>query len=106
MYVSRRDRMVKKRGYRVELGEIEAGLYKHPKVEEAAVIALSSEENGVQIKAYLSFKGGQSPSRIELKRFCAEKLPIYMIPDFFSFMDSLPKTSTNKIDYQKLRTLE
>lgn len=106
LYVSRRDRMVKKRGYRVELGEIEAGLYKHPKVEEAAVIALSSEENGVQIKAYLSFKGGQSPSRIELKRFCAEKLPIYMIPDFFSFMDSLPKTSTNKIDYQKLKTLE
>lgn len=106
LYVSRRDRMVKKRGYRVELGEIEAGLYKHPNVEEAAVIALSSEENGVQIKAYLSFKSGQNPSRIELKRFCAEKLPNYMIPDFFSFMESLPKTSTNKIDYQKLKSLE
>lgn len=105
LYVSRRDRMVKKRGYRVELGEIEAGLYKHPNVEEAAVIALSNEESGVQIKAYLSFKGGQQPSRIELKRFCTEKLPTYMIPDFFSFMDSLPKTSTNKIDYQKLKTM-
>lgn len=106
LYVSRRDRMVKKRGYRVELGEIEAGLYKHPNVEEAAVIALSSEENGVQIKAYLSFKNGQNPSRIELKRFCAEKLPNYMIPDFFSFLESLPKTSTSKIDYQKLKSLE
>jgi L-proline---[L-prolyl-carrier protein] ligase len=106
LYVSRRDRMVKKRGYRVELGEIEAGLYKHRDVKEAAVLAMSNEENGVQIKAYLSFKEGQNPSRIELKRFCAENLPSYMIPDFFSFLESLPKTSTDKIDYQKLKTTD
>ena len=106
LYISRRDRMVKKRGYRVELGEIEAGLYKHPDVKEAAVIAISNEENGVQIKAFLSFKDGQNASRIELKRFCAENLPTYMIPDFFSFLDSLPKTSTDKIDYQKLKTID
>jgi amino acid adenylation domain-containing protein len=105
-YISRRDRMVKKRGYRVELGEIEAGLYKHPDVREAAVIAMSDEENGVQIKAFLSFRSGQNPSRIELKRFCAEKLPTYMIPDFFSFLGSLPKTSTDKIDYQKLQSMD
>lgn len=106
LYLSRRDRMVKKRGYRVELGEIEAGLYKHPDVREAAVVAVSNEENGVQIKAYLSFRGEQNPSRIELKRFCTEALPNYMIPDFFSFLESLPKTSTDKIDYQKLKSLE
>ena len=105
IYISRRDRMVKKRGYRVELGEIEAGLYKHPDVNEAAVIAITSEENGVQIKAFLSFQDEKAPTRIELKRFCAETLPNYMIPDFFSFLDYLPKTSTNKIDYQKLKTL-
>ena len=40
IYIGRRDRMVKRRGYRVELGEIEAGLYRHPAVKEAAVIAL------------------------------------------------------------------
>jgi acyl-coenzyme A synthetase/AMP-(fatty) acid ligase len=98
--------MVKKRGYRVELGEIEAGLYTHPDVKEAAAIALTNDENGVQIKAFLSFKGGKNPSRIELKRFCTQALPAYMIPDFFSFLESLPKTSTDKIDYQKLRTLD
>ena len=95
--------MVKKRGYRVELGEIEAGLYNHPDVKEAAVIAVSNEENGVQIKAFLSCKGEQNPSRIQLKQFCTKTLPAYMIPDFFSFLDSLPKTSTDKIDYQKLK---
>ena len=106
LYLSRRDRMVKKRGYRVELGEIEAGLYNHPDIREAAVIAVSDEENGVQIKAFLSFRDGKNPSRIELKRFCAGALPNYMIPDFFSFLDSLPKTSTDKIDYQKLKTID
>jgi amino acid adenylation domain-containing protein len=106
LYISRRDRMVKKRGYRVELGEIEAGLYNHPDVKEAAVIAMSSEDNGVQIKAFLSFRGDRHPSRIELKRFCAETLPAYMVPDYFSVLANLPKTSTNKIDYQKLKTID
>jgi acyl-coenzyme A synthetase/AMP-(fatty) acid ligase len=67
---------------------------------------MSNEENGVQIKAYLSFRAGQNPSRIELKRFCTEALPNYMIPDFFSFVESLPKTSTDKIDYQRLKSIE
>jgi amino acid adenylation domain-containing protein len=104
-YVGRRDRMVKKRGYRVELGEIEAGLYRHPAVKEAAVVAVT-DENGVRVKAYLCCEALESrPSPIELKRFCAENLPSYMIPDLFSFQDSLPKTSTDKIDYQRLQEL-
>jgi amino acid adenylation domain-containing protein len=102
IYVSRRDRMVKKRGYRVELGEIEAGLYRHPAIREAAVIALDDEDAGVRIKAFLSCKGETRPSLIELKRFCAENLPTYMIPDLFSIHDVLPKTSTDKINYQEL----
>jgi len=104
-YISRRDRMVKKRGYRVELGEIEAGLYRHPDVKEAAVIALADEEHGVRIKAFLSFQDGKRPSIIRLKRFCMDVLPGYMVPDIFAFLDVLPKTSTDKIDYQKLKTL-
>ena len=105
IFVGRRDRMVKKRGYRVELGEVEAGLYRHPAIEEAAVVALSDEENGVRLKAFLSCNGENRPSLIELKRFCTERLPAYMVPDLFSFHDSLPKTSTNKINYQQLKTM-
>lgn len=104
-FVGRRDRMVKKRGYRVELGEIEAGLYRHPAVKEAAVVALEDQESGVRIKAFLSFKDGQRPSLIEMKNFCAINLPSYMIPDLFSIQEVLPKTSTDKIDYQKLRVM-
>jgi acyl-CoA synthetase (AMP-forming)/AMP-acid ligase II len=106
LYVGRRDRMVKRRGYRVELGEIEAGLYRHPAVKEAAVIASSNDEDGVRVMAYISCKeAGKHPSIIELKRFCAENLPIYMVPDLFVFEPELPKTSTHKIDYQRLKEL-
>lgn len=106
IFLGRRDRMVKKRGYRVELGEIEAGLYRHPAIKEAAAIAVSDEENGVRIKTFLSCHEGQRPSLIELKRFCAENLPSYMVPDLFSFLETLPKTSTDKIDYQTLKTMD
>jgi acyl-coenzyme A synthetase/AMP-(fatty) acid ligase len=103
VYRGRRDRMVKRRGYRVELGEMEACLYRHPAVEEAAVVASADEERGVTIRAFLKTAPGKRPTLIELKRFCAENLPNYMIPDFFSFLEALPKTSTDKIDYQALQ---
>ena len=104
-YRGRRDRMVKRRGYRVELGEIEAGLYRHPLVKEAAVVAVPDEEAGVRITAFLSCREPKHPSLIELKRFCVENLPQSMIPDQFTWRESLPKTSTDKIDYQQLKDM-
>lgn len=103
IYRGRRDRMVKRRGYRVELGEIEAGLYKHPQLKEVAVIAAPDEEAGVKINAFLAAKDAKRLSLIELKRFCSDNLPLYMIPDKFVWYDVLPKTSTDKIDYQRLK---
>lgn len=106
LFLGRRDRMVKRRGNRVELGEIEAALYRHPKVSEAAVVALPDEQSGVSIMAFLTWaEEDKTPSLVELKRFCAENLPLYMVPDKFTVRASLPKTSTDKIDYQGLKDL-
>jgi amino acid adenylation domain-containing protein len=103
IYLGRRDRMVKRRGYRIELGEIERGLYQHPSVGEAAVVAVPDAAAGVRILAYLSQRAGASrPSIIDLKMFCGRQLPSYMSPDAFVFLDALPRTSTNKVDYQQL----
>jgi amino acid adenylation domain-containing protein len=104
-FLGRRDRMIKKRGYRIELGEIEAALYRHPAIKEAAVVAFPDEEN-VPIKAFASARNGSKLSIIALKRFCSENLPLYMVPDIFCFLESLPKTSTDKIDYQKLKAMK
>ncbi|HXG43207.1 MAG TPA: amino acid adenylation domain-containing protein [Gemmatimonadales bacterium] len=99
----RRDRMVKRRGYRIELGEIEAGLAGHPAVREVAVVAVPDEASGVLITAFLCCRDGARPTIIELKRFCLERLPRYMAPDRFRFLDALPRTATDKIDYQTLK---
>ena len=101
-YVGRRDRMVKRRGYRIELGEIEAGLYRHSGVKEAAVIAGKAADGGVSIVAFLACNGDKPPTIVDLKRFCAGVMPNYMIPDTFRVLDALPKTSTDKMDYQRL----
>ena len=104
-FLGRRDRMVKKRGYRIELGEIEVALYRHPTIKEATVLAFP-DDDGVPIKAFTSTRDGSKLSTIELKKFCSENLPLYMVPDSFRCLDSLPKTSTDKIDYQKLKALK
>jgi amino acid adenylation domain-containing protein len=104
-FVGRRDRMVKKRGYRIELGEIEVCLYRHPLIQEAAVVAGLDESSEVRIVAHLSTSNGERPSLIALKTFCSKHLPLYMVPNVFVVHSMLPKTSTNKVDYQKLKQL-
>ena len=101
LFSGRRDRMVKRRGYRVELGEIETALYRHPDIVEAAVVALPGED-GISIDAFVCRADGGRGSIIEMKTFCSKELPLYMIPDRFQFRPSLPKTSTDKVDYQAL----
>jgi amino acid adenylation domain-containing protein len=104
VFRGRRDRMVKKHGYRIELDEIEACLYRNPSIRQAAVIALDGPD-GVRIKAFVCAHGEQRLSQIALKTFCSTHLPVYMVPDLFSFPASLPTTSTDKIAYQKLKEM-
>ena len=101
-YAGRRDRMVKRRGFRIELGEIERALYQHPAIEEAAVLSMADVEMGVTIAAFLHCRAAETPSIIEMKVYCASKLPTYKSPDRFVFTERLPRTSTDKIDYQAL----
>ncbi len=102
VYLGRRDRMVKRRGYRIELAEIERGLYQHPRVREAAVVSVPDPSSGVRILAFIVPQEGDRPSIIEMKTFCGQVLVAYMNPDRFIFLDALPRTSTNKVDYQAL----
>jgi amino acid adenylation domain-containing protein len=100
----RRDRMIKRRGYRIELGEIESTLYRHEGVDRVGVVARTGEGGGA-IEAFITLKPGQKKSIIAMKRHCSIYLPNYMIPDTITFLDGLPATSTDKVDYQRLATL-
>jgi acyl-coenzyme A synthetase/AMP-(fatty) acid ligase len=98
VFVGRRDHMVKSRGYRIELGEIEQVLYQHAGVKEAVVIPLPDEEVGVRLKAVIVATENGGARRAEIQSFCLDRLPRYMVPEFFEFVDTLPRTSTGKVD--------
>jgi len=102
VFHGRRDRMVKRRGYRVELGEIEAALLRHRGLVEAAAVATSPGEGEVAITAFVARADAAPLSAVALKRHCAETLPSYMIPDRIVLVGALPKTSTEKVDYPEL----
>jgi amino acid adenylation domain-containing protein len=102
LFVGRKDHMIKTRGYRVELGEIETVMVAHPAVEEAIALAIPDDEVGNTIRAIVTLSDSRSLTSPELKRHCAEKLPPYMVPEEVEFCDTLPRTGTGKIDRQRL----
>jgi len=94
--------MIKTRGYRVELGEIEAVMVAHPAVNEAVALAIPDDAIGNTIHAIVTINDGKSLTSTELKRHCAEKLPSYMVPEEIEFCETLPRTGTGKVDRQRL----
>jgi amino acid adenylation domain-containing protein len=101
-FVGRKDHMIKSRGYRIELGEVEAALYSHPQVKEAVVLAIPDELAGHRLRAILVCSQGQTPATSDVLQHCARRIPKYMIPEAIEFRQELPKTSTGKIDRQRL----
>jgi L-proline---[L-prolyl-carrier protein] ligase len=100
-YLGRRDGMVKVRGYRVELGEIEAALQAHPDIADVAV-SLSGTSMNVKIVAHIVPAGASRPGLLEIKRYCAATLPRHMIVDMVRHIEHLPRTRTGKVDRQAL----
>jgi amino acid adenylation domain-containing protein len=98
VYLGRRDAMVKIRGYRVELGEVEAALYRHPAIREAAVLPVPDELLGSRLRAVITADGGDTLTRENVVDHCRRWLPSYMIPDVVEFRETLPRTSTGKVD--------
>jgi amino acid adenylation domain-containing protein len=99
-FYGRQDNQVKLRGYRVELGEIEAVLRDHPSVKEIAVV-LWSDISSDQLIAYVVLKD-RSSTYDDLREFVARRLPFYMVPSSFVILDSLPLTPNRKIDRRAL----
>jgi amino acid adenylation domain-containing protein len=97
-YVGRRDSMVKIRGYRVELGEVEATLYRHPVIREAAVLPVPDDLLGSRLRAVVTTNGADSLTREDVLDHCRQWLPSYMVPDIVEFREELPRTSTGKVD--------
>ncbi|PEF73903.1 non-ribosomal peptide synthetase, partial [Bacillus pseudomycoides] len=99
-YLGRIDDQVKIRGHRIELGEIEGNLLLHPFVNEAVVIARQDEDKQSYLCAYLVMEKEYKASR--LREDLMEKLPNYMIPAYFVFLERLPQLENGKINRKAL----
>ncbi len=105
LFVGRKDHMVKSRGYRIELSEIEAVLHSHALVRQAVVLAVPDSLIGNRIVAHVGVLDGTGLSKADLDQFCSNVLPKYMIPEVIFFHDALPLSSSGKIDRKQLEKL-
>jgi len=97
-YLGRTDHQVKVRGFRVELGEIEAALWRHEAVREAAVVARQDTPGDTRLVAYVVPQQGGEFAPQELRNALRESLPDYMVPSAFVTLRALPLTPNGKVD--------
>jgi len=101
-FIGRMDDQVKIRGIRIELGEIKSLLNQYPQIEQTEIIATGNREKGQIVIAYYLSKEHKHISPQILRDFLKQKLPEYMIPSAFVYLDSIPLTPSGKIDRKAL----
>ena len=103
------DSQIKLHGYRVELGDVEANLQALPGVREAVVVPILKHARPQSLAAFVILSERPPGSDFELSRMLrtrlAERVPAYMLPRQFFFLDAFPMTTNGKVDRRQLATL-
>jgi long-chain acyl-CoA synthetase len=93
-------------GYNIYPADVEAVLFEHPKVKEAAVIGLPDERLGETVKAFVVLKEGETATAEEIIAFCRERMAAYRVPRAVEFRRDLPKSIIGKVLRRELREQE
>jgi amino acid adenylation domain-containing protein len=101
-FLGRLDHQVKVRGLRIELGEIEAVLGAHPAIKEAVVMAREDRRGDKRLVAYGRAESSELPTHSEMVNYLREKLPDYMIPAIFVWLEAWPLMTNGKVDRKRL----
>jgi amino acid adenylation domain-containing protein len=96
-FVGRRDDQVKLRGFRVELGEVEAALAEHPVVADAVAMVREDEPGDKRLVAYVVGRANEAVSVPELRDYLKDRLPGYMMPSAIVLLDAFPLTPNGKV---------
>jgi amino acid adenylation domain-containing protein len=101
-FLGRTDHQIKIRGFRVEPGEIENILGHHDAVRKAVVTVREDGAGGKRLTAYVVTQSGYQPDNVQLRNFLKSRVPHYMLPDMFTFLEAFPLTPNGKIDRNAL----
>ncbi len=101
-FLGRADDQVKLRGFRIELGEIEVALGSHPEIQSCKVMAREDTPGNMQLVAYVIAQQNESPAVETLRTHLKQRLPDYMVPAYFVFLNYFPLTPHGKIDQRAL----
>jgi amino acid adenylation domain-containing protein len=101
-FLGRADQQIKVRGVRIEPGEIEAALARHPAVQAAAVGTDSGTAHGERLVAWYVAQSGPDLDPAALREFLGRTLPSAMVPSVFVRLAALPATATGKLDRRRL----
>ncbi|MFF7597674.1 amino acid adenylation domain-containing protein [Streptomyces mirabilis] len=101
-FLGRTDQQVKLRGFRIEPGEIEQALQRHPAVRAAAVRLRDDGPGGDRQLAAYAVAEGAAPTAAELRAHCQRLLPEFMVPATYTLLDGLLLTPNGKTDYRAL----
>jgi amino acid adenylation domain-containing protein len=103
LFLGRKDRQIKVRGYRVELDDIEHMLTTHGDIEEAAVFPVRVVDEIDHLEAAVIPRNGVHPDPQALKSFLSDLLSSYAVPSTIEVVRSLPRTTSGKIDRRQLQ---
>jgi amino acid adenylation domain-containing protein/non-ribosomal peptide synthase protein (TIGR01720 family) len=101
-FLGRTDQQVKVRGFRVEPGEVEAALERHPAVREAVVVVREDAPGDRRLVAYLVAAGARAPSAGDLREHLGASVPEHMVPSAFVPLDAFPLSPNGKVDRRAL----
>jgi acyl-CoA synthetase (AMP-forming)/AMP-acid ligase II len=101
--VDRKKDMINAGGLKIWPREVEEVLYRHPAVQEAAVVAMADAYAGERPMAFVALKSGQSATADDLIAYCREHLATFKAPRHIEFRPELPKLPTGKILRRVLR---
>lgn len=102
-YIGREDNQVKIKGHRIELGEIEHALSNYQQITNSIIVVRERNENKYLVAYYIAKKEQDS---LELRKFLQNKLPLYMVPEYFMYLKEFPLTVNGKLDVKSLPDLE
>jgi len=104
-FLGRIDTQVKMHGLRIELGEIESQLKEYPGVSKAVVLLRKDKTGNEHLVGYIVTESKEKTSLTELSDFLKKRLPDYMVPRAYLFLDAIPITPTGKLDSKALLAL-